>query len=104
MTHPFSTIRVHYLDIVGGVEGESVVDSGWQNDEVASLDPNANPTIIVVPDIKIPTPFQTITYLFVCMNVLCIEVLQLLLIILHFLRAQIQQILQNEITKAKLSA
>lgn len=99
--HRLSHKQPHQLDIVISVKGEPVVNSSRQDDQITSLDPNTNPTIIFVPNIKVPTPFQTVTYLFVCVNVLCVEVPQLLLIILHFLRAQIQQILQNYEKKAR---
>lgn len=84
-----------YLNIVGGIKSETMVNPSRQNNEITSVDVDSNPTVILIPHIKVATPLQTITYLLITMNVLCVEILQLLLIVFHFLRAQIQQILMK---------
>lgn len=78
---------LNYLGVVIGVQSEPVVDSGWQNDKIAGLDPDANPIVFLVSNIKVAASFQTVTYLLVGMYVLRVEVLQLLFVVLHFLRA-----------------
>lgn len=87
--------RFQYLDVVTGVESEPVVDSSRQNDEVAGFYPDPNPTVLLVSDIKVSAPFQAVADLFVPVYVLRVEVLELLLVVVHFLRAQIQQILRT---------
>lgn len=51
----------HYLDshlnIVASIKGEPVVNPSRQNDKVTSLNPDSNPTVILVSNIKVPTSF-----------------------------------------------
>ncbi|KAE8663494.1 Oxidoreductase, putative isoform 2 [Hibiscus syriacus] len=69
------------------VKSEPMVDSGRQYNEIACLDPNPNPSVILVPDIEISTAFQTVAYLFIGMYVLGVKIPQLLLIVSNFLWA-----------------
>jgi hypothetical protein len=64
-----------------------MVDSSWQYDKITGLDPNANPAIVFVSNIEVATSLQTITNLFILMNVLSVEILQLLFVIFNFLWA-----------------
>lgn len=82
-----------HLNVVCNVQSEPMVYTSGEHNHVSFLDPYADPTVILVPYIKIPTSLQAVTNLFIRMNVLCKEALQLLLIVLHFFWAQVQQIL-----------
>lgn len=76
-----------YLNIVGGVKSETMVNPSRQNNEITSVDVDSNPTVILIPHIKVATALQTIAYLLITMYVLCVKTLELLLIVFHFLRA-----------------
>lgn len=66
-----------------------MVNTSGQNDEVTRPYPYPDPAVILVSNIKVSTPFQAVAYLFVPMYVLGVEVLELLLIVLDLLWAQI---------------
>lgn len=65
--------------MVGGVEGEPMINSSRQHDHIPFFYPDPNPLVILVANIKVPAAFQAVAELFVGMHVLCEEVLQLLL-------------------------
>lgn len=87
-----------YLDIVVAVDDEPVINPSWQDDHVSFFYPNPNPFVILVTDIKVTATLQAVPDLFISMNVLTIEVLQLLLVIFQFLRAYLNKILRKSNT------
>ena len=72
-----------------------MINSSRQDDHVSFLYPNPNPLVIPVTDIKVPTTFQAVADLFVSVHVLSEEVLQLLLIVLQFVRTYLNKVLQE---------
>lgn len=67
-----------------------MVDTGRQDDKIAGLDPDSNPTVAIVPDIEVATAIQTVANFLIGMNVLCVEILQLRFVIGKFLWAYIK--------------
>lgn len=65
-----------YLGIIIGVQSKTMVDTGRQDDKIAGLNPDSNPTVGLVPDIKVATSIQTVTNFLISMNVFCVEILQ----------------------------
>ena len=70
-----------------------MINSSRQDDHVSFFYPNPNP--ILVTDIKVPTAFQAVADLLVSVHVLSEEVLQLLLIVLQFVRTYLNKVLQE---------
>ena len=79
----FSNEEPHELDIVVAVDDEPMINPSWQDDHVSLFYPNPNPFVILVTDIKVTATLQAVPDLFISMNVLTIEALQLLLIIFN---------------------
>mmetsp|Transcript_45603 Transcript_45603/g.89821 ORF Transcript_45603/g.89821 Transcript_45603/m.89821 type:complete len:200 (-) Transcript_45603:347-946(-) len=77
----------HRLAVVLFVHREPVVDPGRQSDEVSLQDFNADPAVRFVPDIKIPGALHHVPHLWVGMNVLFVETLQLCLVVWQLVRA-----------------
>jgi hypothetical protein len=57
--------------------------------------PNPNPLVILVVNIKVPTALQAVTNLFISVHVLREEVLHLLFIVFQLIRASLNKVLQN---------
>jgi replication fork clamp-binding protein CrfC len=72
-----------------------MINSSWQDDHVSFFYPNPNPFVILVTDVKVPAALQAVADLFVSVHVLSEEVLQLLLIVLQFVRAYLNKVLQE---------
>lgn len=53
------------LDVVAGIQSKPMVNSGRQDDEIAGLDPDPNPTVVVASNVEVATPFQAVTYFLV---------------------------------------
>lgn len=75
-----------------------MINPSWQDDHVSLFYPNPNPFVILVTDIKVTATLQAVPDLFISMNVLTIEALQLLLIIFQFIRAYLNKILRKSNT------
>lgn len=62
-----------------------MVDTGRQDDKIAGLNPDSNPTVVLVPDVEVTTSIQAVANFLIGVNVLCEEILQLRFIIGKFL-------------------
>lgn len=82
-----------YLDGVIGVECEAVVNSGGENDEVAGLEGDSNPTVLVVPHVEVTASFEAVPDFFVLVYVFRVEVLELLFEVVQFLGGYIKNVL-----------
>lgn len=91
------------------VQGEAMVDASWQRDQVPLAHGNADPPVLLVPDIKVGLAVQDVADLIVDMQVLLKEHVQLrdkrnseayILLLSSQLEtlAVINKILQSEVT------
>lgn len=59
------------------VHGEAMVDAGWQGDQVPLVHGDADPSVLLVPDVKVGLAIQDVADLVVHVQVLREEHLQL---------------------------
>lgn len=47
-----------------------MIDTSWKDNEVTFNHFNSDPAILLIPHIKVATPFQNEPYFFICMKML----------------------------------
>ena len=72
--------EAHRLDVIGLVAGESVVASLRKGHEVSLFDPDADPLVLLVADVKVAGSVQDVTDLLRVMDVLLKEGLDLFVV------------------------
>eukprot|EP01018_Ginkgo_biloba_P003863 Gb_10342 [translate_table: standard] len=77
----------HGLNIVGHIQGESMIYACRQNYQVSFLNPYTNPSVILVSYIKVSTAFQAEANLFISVNMLLEEALEFVMVVRKLLWA-----------------
>lgn len=64
-----SNKETHGLDVIGFVAGESMVASLGKGHEISLFDPDANPLVLLIANVKVSRSIQYVTNFFGVVNV-----------------------------------